>query len=89
MQLAAAEVLVVPGHVDDELFEFVRDSRPTIFATVLASVIFLGHKLAMPFQKGVRREGTAYLTQKLSAQSLAKNRQPSSLSVNQENAFPT
>ncbi len=41
------------GHLDNEVFEFLIDTRPSYGASLLGAVEFFGHELTMPGENGV------------------------------------
>ena len=81
MQLTTTQMLMVPGHVDDQISEFIGNSRSTGLPPVCTSVILHGHKSAMPFENGVWGEGTADLAQEIPPEPLAESCQPPSLAI--------
>ena len=89
MQLTTAKMLVIFSHVNNNLFEVIRNTGTAALAAVLTSVILVGHKLAVPHQKCVRRESTADLGQHPPAEFLAEYSKPSSLSIVKDYTFLT
>ena len=64
---------IVPGHANDKISEVIRDAGPAVLAAVSAPIVLAGDKFLVPAEQGIRRKGTADVTQDFTSELLAKD----------------